>query len=606
MNPPPGGTGSGAKRSSSNSSTDEDTTNAGQIEAARKRRRLANREIDSGVDEAKSNSLGGSDYASATASLRESQLRLAASASSYMGGGRPSLLQREREQIEHNNRLIGQNLQYPTNDQLASLLRGPMQFPGIDPRRFATNPSRSQLLDNFARSELSVANLLARQNGMAGLAQAQAQARGSSMIHHPLLQPPQDTTQQQLEMLSSLSAGRYTGTLGASGFLMPTGGGSLSNIGLLNPLQGTMAGANIALPRDEGGNQITLPFARRNPRASAIETASSSGTTTSLSTSAISSRIVQLPPIDEGLTVHHSQRTFVPLGIDEDNNWLSELHCLVRLELVEVFRAGRQEVVSRSANKRISYLQVGVRCRFCAHLPSNLRAARSSAFPSSIRQIYQSFTMMLRDHFGQCSALPTHHKTKFLELKTSASQGASHSKHYWNYSAMKVGLVDTESGIVVTESTQAAGKLEPPFGSNAGQATASAQTSLVSPEDRAVVNDFIFSLMSQACMVHLLPSEQIGNRKSLRKAMPGFGCRSCARVGWLGLSRMFPARRRTLRSKLDDLYTHVKRCSLCPQEMKTLLETREGQRTEGDTEGEKLFFDQVWARLGHENASGTT
>jgi len=198
--------------------------------------------------------------------------------------------------------------------------------------------------------------------------------------------------------------------------------------------------------------------------------------------------------------------------------------------------------------------------------------------------------------------IPEAGKVRFKTLKTGATQGASHSKHYWYYSAKKVGLIDTDNGIVVNEDSLAAGKSLPPFGSHDGQATASTQKMLVVPEDRAIVDNFLYMLMSQACLVNLLPSEQIGCRKSLKDGMPGFGCRHCAEVGWLGLSRIFPARRRTLKSKIDDLYSHLKRCARCPSDVKILLERLERQRVSFDTEGERLFFDQIWSRLGHDDA----
>ena len=623
---------SGAKRTNA---SDEGTA---EEEASRKRQRMdgdirlgraggqigqiaAQFPTDGNANEAKSNSLR-FDTAAATEAAGISRqspvLRLQAmnAAPSYAGGTSAFLL-REREQMEQSNLLINnsQHLQFPTNDQVPSFLR--MPFSAINHPRFsahATNPSSMQashLLDNLARSELTMANLLARQNGLPGLPSSSASGlNGSLSAVHPLLQ---STQQQQAQETRQQQFGRlmYGGSLGfgpgpsnfhASGMAAGGYGGPQMYRSMINHQStNNVAVRSASLPQDDGANRTTRPFARNSSLGRNTNTSVSAGTGTTdtgpSTASASDSRPLQLPPIDEGLALHYSQRTFVPLGIDEDNNWLSELHCLVRLQLVEVFRAGRQEVAARSANKRINYLQVGVRCRFCAHLPSNLRAARSSAFPSSIRQIYQSFTMMLRDHFGHCSAIPDHHKKNFLEFKTSASQGASHSKHYWNYSAKRVGLADTDSGIVVTERTQAEGKVEPPFGSKADQVTASTQISLVLAEDRALVNDFMYTLMSQALMVHLLPSEQIGNRKSLPNEMPGFGCRYCSRVGWLGLSRMFPARRRTLRSKVLDLYTHLKRCSLCPQEVKKLLESLEARRAEGDTEGEKLFFDHIWARL---------
>lgn len=97
----------------------------------------------------------------------------------------------------------------------------------------------------------------------------------------------------------------------------------------------------------------------------------------------------QLPPIEEDETPHYSNRVHVPLAIEEDQNWLSEFQCFVRQELLQVFRASRQDVKIRVASKKVFYKQVGIRCRFCAHCKPSTRAIRSSAFPSSIRQLYQ-------------------------------------------------------------------------------------------------------------------------------------------------------------------------------------------------------------------------
>jgi len=98
-------------------------------------------------------------------------------------------------------------------------------------------------------------------------------------------------------------------------------------------------------------------------------------------------RVLKLPPIQEGDTVHCSLRLVVPLGIEEDANFLSERQVYIRGELIEVIRASHAEVLVRSSSKSIGYQQVGIRCRYCAHLQPGSRAIRASAFPSSIRQV---------------------------------------------------------------------------------------------------------------------------------------------------------------------------------------------------------------------------
>jgi hypothetical protein len=135
---------------------------------------------------------------------------------------------------------------------------------------------------------------------------------------------------------------------------------------------------------------------------------------------------LDLPPCKEGQIDSHSGRRCFPLGIDEDPNWLSEFHCYVRSDLVEVFRASQDDV--RARNNSIAYQQVGLRCRFCADITPSARAGRSSAFPSTQRQLYQSFTMMLRDHFPNCDAMPNDVLETFNLLKDKPAQGATDSK----------------------------------------------------------------------------------------------------------------------------------------------------------------------------------
>lgn len=153
---------------------------------------------------------------------------------------------------------------------------------------------------------------------------------------------------------------------------------------------------------------------------------------------------------------HHQQqmslqpfynRQILALSTDDDENWLSEFLCFVRSQCVEVFSATREDVASRMNSKKVLLGQVGIRCRFCAHIPHRERTGRSSSFPSSINRIYQSLTMMLRDHFTKCHAMPPAIKERYLCLKANASQGATDSKKYWIVSAHALGLVDSDEGI---------------------------------------------------------------------------------------------------------------------------------------------------------------
>ncbi len=132
-----------------------------------------------------------------------------------------------------------------------------------------------------------------------------------------------------------------------------------------------------------------------------------------------------------GQLLPYYNRQILPLSTSDDENWLSEFLCFVRSQCVEVFEASAEDVAARMNSKKVLKGQVGIRCRFCAHLPHRERTGRSSSFPSSINRIYQSLTMMLRDHFTKCDAMPPGLKDRYLCLKANASQGATDSKRYW-------------------------------------------------------------------------------------------------------------------------------------------------------------------------------
>jgi len=164
-------------------------------------------------------------------------------------------------------------------------------------------------------------------------------------------------------------------------------------------------------------------------------------------TATSSSRVYFNPSSDQFPLQPYYNREIVKLSTSEDESWLSEFLCFVRSQCVEVFSATKEDVASRMNSKKVLLHQVGIRCRFCAHIPHRERSGRSSSFPSSISRIYQSLTMMLRDHFTKCHAMPHQMKERYLCLKANASQGATDSKKYWIESAHTLGLTDTEEGI---------------------------------------------------------------------------------------------------------------------------------------------------------------
>jgi hypothetical protein len=220
-----------------------------------------------------------------------------------------------------------------------------------------------------------------------------------------------------------------------------------------------------------------------------------------------------------------------------------------------------------------------------------------------VGQIYQSFTMMLREHFPSCGAVPAETRRAFVALRQTPSQGATDSRSYWAYSAGRIGMVDSDGGIAMaaSEPPRASEESVPPFGNSEGEAWTDGtfqSAALVHRRDQLVAPHFLLLVMSHAQVVRLRESERIGSRRSLAAGRMGFACRYCCERRRLGQCRMFPARRRTLPGKVIDLYDHLCRCALCPAPVKEdLKRARSAYLTARHPGTDRAFFDRIWARL---------
>ena len=137
-----------------------------------------------------------------------------------------------------------------------------------------------------------------------------------------------------------------------------------------------------------------------------------------------------------------------PLGVETDDLHLSDFFQFLRTECCEVFTASINEVKERKKTKHTELHQVGIRCAFCAHVPYEIRALRSSCYPSALSRIYQSVTMMVRDHFSICSYIPADTRERYNQIKqNSQRKGNMKSRSYWVVAAKMIGIVEREDGL---------------------------------------------------------------------------------------------------------------------------------------------------------------
>jgi hypothetical protein len=297
----------------------------------------------------------------------------------------------------------------------------------------------------------------------------------------------------------------------------------------------------------------------------------------------------------------YTEQPMFPLGISEDSNWLSEFHCFVRANLVEVFCVNLNDV--KSHHNSIVCQKVGLQCRFCAHLPSIGRSRRFYSFPSSLCQLSHMVDTLSRDHFPDCLAIPATVRMQLDDLRGRSAPEVYNAQHYWIYAAKKVGMFDTSNGIMMTQMSRYEGSKMESFGSVVGQAwedDTRRNESLVDPSDKNLIAQFLYRVLSQAQPICLTETECVGPRRSWSVGLPGLGCRYCCVQRRLGLSRIYPAHRLELPQSVKDLYQHLRRCTLCPQDVKDSIERSKSRMSVlrlDDRASNKKFYDCVWSRL---------
>jgi len=153
------------------------------------------------------------------------------------------------------------------------------------------------------------------------------------------------------------------------------------------------------------------------------------------------------PPIQGGIP----NSLPVILACPEDTFKLSSHQVLLRHQ-IEAFQASEEDISThtRGRNKPIVLRQVGIRCRHCAHLPVSRRQKGSTYFPATLLGIYQAAQNMSTTHMqcGLCSEMPDSIKAQFVQVLSAKVASSGAGRPYWAESATKLGLVDTENGIM--------------------------------------------------------------------------------------------------------------------------------------------------------------
>lgn len=136
----------------------------------------------------------------------------------------------------------------------------------------------------------------------------------------------------------------------------------------------------------------------------------------------------------------------IPLFMACDEERLSEYQCLARKQ-IEVFSATYTELkmTVQGRNRQIYPGQVGIRCRFCAHIPVKQQARASVYYPSKLDCLYQAAQNMASVHLAKhCRFVPEEIRNELLRHMKDRKSSAGGGKEYWAVSARSLGIEECD------------------------------------------------------------------------------------------------------------------------------------------------------------------
>lgn len=102
---------------------------------------------------------------------------------------------------------------------------------------------------------------------------------------------------------------------------------------------------------------------------------------------------------------------------------------------------------AQGRNKPIVLGQVGIRCRYCARLPTWSRARGAVYYSATLDGLYQAAQNMAKNHLCKhCRLIPENSKQK-LNLLRDCKRRAAGGKKYWAEGARVLGVSEYKDGL---------------------------------------------------------------------------------------------------------------------------------------------------------------
>jgi hypothetical protein len=138
----------------------------------------------------------------------------------------------------------------------------------------------------------------------------------------------------------------------------------------------------------------------------------------------------------------------IPMACPTDAAKVTRYQCLIRCSL-EYFTATLDDISTKVQGRRDRILpnQLGIRCKYCSHLPTSLRAPSASVYPKTLINLYQGAQYIASAHMMKRCVCAPKQLVQEMTLEHRRQTASKSGRPYWSEMCRNAGIYEQDGAL---------------------------------------------------------------------------------------------------------------------------------------------------------------
>ena len=204
----------------------------------------------------------------------------------------------------------------------------------------------------------------------------------------------------------------------------------------------------IASERYESSEDIPTPKRRAVVDASRPDKAKTSNSKTSMGGRVREEdRWTRIPTASKVKVPNQGKGRVIPMSNRDDRANLTPYQAVIR-ESLEYFTATQDDAATKIQGRRkpVMLNQLGIRCKYCSHLPVSKRMRAAAYYPRTLPNLYQGAQNIAGIHFSRCTEFPKQ-ILEFLTAERPRKVFSKFGRPYWADMCVELGIYEDDHAL---------------------------------------------------------------------------------------------------------------------------------------------------------------